>query len=35
MKRLRALTEDELVAITWLPDDVGRAVYERLATTSG
>jgi excinuclease ABC subunit C len=30
VKRLRELTEDELVAISWLPDNVGRAVYEHL-----
>src|SRR5215217_427272 len=27
VKRLRALTEEELVAIPWLPEKVGRAVY--------
>jgi len=30
VKKLRALTEDELVAIPWLPDPVGRAVHARL-----
>jgi excinuclease ABC subunit C len=30
VKRLRALTEDELVAIPWLPDKVGHAVYAQL-----
>ena len=30
VKRLRALTEEELVAIPWLPDAVGTAVYKRL-----
>jgi len=34
VKRLRALSEDELVAIPWLPDKVARAVYERLTTTA-
>jgi excinuclease ABC subunit C len=30
VKRLRALTEDELVAIPWLPEKVGRAVFAQL-----
>jgi excinuclease ABC subunit C len=30
VKRLRELTEEELVAIPWLPGTVARAVYERL-----
>ena len=30
VKRLRALTEEEIVALTWLPERVGRALYERL-----
>ena len=30
VKRLRDLTEDDLVALTWLPDTVGRAVYQHL-----
>jgi excinuclease ABC subunit C len=30
VKRLRALTEEELVAIPWLPDKVGRAVHAQL-----
>jgi excinuclease ABC subunit C len=30
VKRLRELTEDELVAIPWLPEPVGRALYSRL-----
>ncbi len=30
VKRLRALTEDDLVALAWLPDPVGRAVYRQL-----
>jgi excinuclease UvrABC nuclease subunit len=30
VKRLRALTEEELVAIPWLPVKVGRAVYAQL-----
>jgi excinuclease ABC subunit C len=32
VKRLRELSESELVAIPWLPDAVGRALYERLTT---
>ncbi len=34
VRRVRALSEDELVAIPWLPERVARAVYERLATTA-
>jgi excinuclease ABC subunit C len=30
VKKLRELEEDQLVALTWLPDAVGRAVYARL-----
>jgi excinuclease ABC subunit C len=30
VKRLRALVEDDLVAIPWLPDKVGHALYARL-----
>ncbi|HEY8216708.1 MAG TPA: excinuclease ABC subunit UvrC [Acidimicrobiia bacterium] len=30
VKRLRELSEAELVAISWLPDGVARALYERL-----
>jgi excinuclease ABC subunit C len=30
VKRLRTLDEDELLALSWLPDAVGRAVYARL-----
>jgi excinuclease ABC subunit C len=30
VKRLRTLTEDELLARSWLPNAVGRAVYARL-----
>ncbi len=30
VKRLRELTEEELVAIPWLPAPVGHAVYEQL-----
>jgi len=30
VKRLRALTEDELVAIPWLPEKVARAVFAKL-----
>jgi excinuclease ABC subunit C len=32
VKRLRELSEDELVAISWLPDGVARALYARLTT---
>ena len=32
VRRLRELTEDELVSIPWLPDQVARALYERLTT---
>jgi len=34
VKRLRALSEEELIALPWLPKTVGRAVYERLSTTA-
>jgi hypothetical protein len=30
VKRLRELTEEELVAIPWLPDTVARATYAHL-----
>jgi excinuclease ABC subunit C len=30
VKRLRALTEEEIVAITWLPDAVGRNLFAHL-----
>jgi excinuclease ABC subunit C len=30
VKKLRTLTEDELVAISWLPEAVARRVYARL-----
>jgi excinuclease ABC subunit C len=30
VKRLRELTEDEVVAITWLPDPVARALHAQL-----
>jgi excinuclease ABC subunit C len=30
VKRMRALTEDDLVATTWLPENVARAVYRKL-----
>ncbi len=33
VRRLRELTEDELVAIPWLPEPVARALYERLTTS--
>jgi excinuclease ABC subunit C len=32
VKRLRALTEDEIVAVPWLPEAVGRALYDALHT---
>jgi excinuclease ABC subunit C len=34
VKKLRALSEDELVAVPWLPDVVAHAVFERLHTPS-
>ena len=34
VKRLRALSEEDLIALPWLPKTVGRAVYERLSTTA-
>jgi excinuclease ABC subunit C len=34
VKKIRALTEDELVAVRWLPEAVGRRVYDRLHTPS-
>jgi excinuclease ABC subunit C len=30
VKQLRALEEDDLLALTWLPDEVGRAVFAQL-----
>ncbi len=30
VKRLRAMTEDEIVAVPWLPEAVGRGLYEHL-----
>jgi hypothetical protein len=30
VKRLRALSEEELVALPWLPDAVARATFARL-----
>jgi excinuclease ABC subunit C len=30
VKRLRALSEEDLMAISWLPDKVAHAVYARL-----
>jgi excinuclease ABC subunit C len=30
VKKLRELSEEEVVALPWLPDTVGRALYERL-----
>ena len=34
VKRLRELSEDELRAVSWLPDPVALAVYERLHTAA-
>jgi excinuclease ABC subunit C len=34
VKRLRALSEEDLIGLPWLPKTVGRAVYERLSTTA-
>jgi excinuclease ABC subunit C len=34
LKRLRELGEEELLALSWLPDAVGRAVYTRLHAPS-
>jgi excinuclease ABC subunit C len=34
VKRLRTLTEDDLVALRWLPDPVARAVYRQLHEAS-
>ncbi len=34
VKKIRALTEEELVAVTWLPEAVGRRIYDRLHTPS-
>src|SRR5205807_3284747 len=34
VKRLRELTEEELLAIPWLPEPVGHAVYEQLHGTA-
>jgi excinuclease ABC subunit C len=34
VKKIRGLTEEELVAIRWLPEAVGRRVYERLHSPS-
>jgi excinuclease ABC subunit C len=34
VKKIRALTEDELVALPWLPEAVARRVYDRLHTPS-
>jgi excinuclease ABC subunit C len=35
VKQLRALSEDDLVAVSWLPDAVGRAVHARLHGVAG
>jgi excinuclease ABC subunit C len=35
VKRLRALSEEELLALTWLPDAVAREIYTRLHDLSG
>jgi hypothetical protein len=32
---LRACTEDDLLALAWLPDAVGRAVFTRLHDGAG
>ena len=34
VKKIRALTEEELVALPWLPEAVGRRVYDRLHSPS-
>jgi excinuclease ABC subunit C len=34
VKKIRALTEEELVAVPWLPEAVGRRVYDRLHSPS-
>jgi hypothetical protein len=34
VKKLRALSEDELVAVPWLPDAVAHALFERLHAPS-
>jgi excinuclease ABC subunit C len=34
VKQLRALSVEELLGLAWLPDAVGRALYERLHTGS-
>jgi excinuclease ABC subunit C len=34
VKKIRALTEEELLAVPWLPDTVGRRVYDRLHSPS-
>jgi excinuclease ABC subunit C len=34
VKKIRALTEDDLVAVSWLPEAVGRRVYDRLHSPS-
>jgi hypothetical protein len=34
VKKIRALTEEELLAVPWLPDAVGRRVYDRLHSPS-
>jgi excinuclease UvrABC nuclease subunit len=35
VKRLRALTEEDLVAIPWLPERVSRAVFAQLHAPAG
>ncbi|HEU5447659.1 MAG TPA: excinuclease ABC subunit C, partial [Acidimicrobiia bacterium] len=34
VKKIRAMTEEELVGVSWLPEAVGRRIYERLHTPS-
>ena len=31
VKKIRAMTEEELVGVSWLPEAVGRRIYERLS----
>ena len=34
VKKIRALSEEELLAVPWLPDAVGRRIYDRLHSPS-
>ena len=34
VRKLRALSEEELAAVPWLPDAVARALFERLHAPS-